>query len=248
MEVVNDAPYLRNRPESFVESADVILKLDTGETLPAHATILSFHSAAFSDMLSLNRSPDTLIQVLPFPDCTLDAALSFLQCIYAACEEQRISVQSAEIVAELSNKFGMDGILRDIDKFLADKAAPDGSSAALWGPNQERAVHWLIVACNNNLMRLAAKAERFLMQADARLSESPEAEHIPPPSLLRMLDSHRAAIEGMQLTATRCGNRLTGDLCCAIHHPVALTPRQQNALAILQALQPNYPSCSVPWE
>lgn len=132
MEGVNDAPYLSNRPESFEKSADVILKLDSGDTLPAHSTLLSFHSDVFSDMLSLNRCEESRFQVLPFPDCTLDAALSLLQCIYARCGRYRFNVQGGELVAELAHKFGMDGILEDIDKFLADKAAPDGSSSALW--------------------------------------------------------------------------------------------------------------------
>ncbi len=132
MEVVNEAPYPRNRPKSFVESADVILKLDSGDRLPAHSALLSLHSEVLSDMLSLDRSGDTGLLILPFPDCTLDAAQSFLQRIYSTSYEDKFSVEGAGMVAELATKFGMDGILKDIDKFLAEKVAPDGSSQALW--------------------------------------------------------------------------------------------------------------------
>ena len=133
MEVVNEAPYLRNRPKAFVESADVILKLDSGDRLPAHSALLSLHSDVLFDMLSLDRSSDTGLLILPFPDCTLDVALSFLQCIYGTSHEGRfLSVEGAGTVAELATKFGMGGILKDIDKFLAEKVAPDGFSQALW--------------------------------------------------------------------------------------------------------------------
>lgn len=132
MEAVNDAPYLTNRPESFVESADVILKLDSGDTLPAHSTLLSCQSDALSDMLSLDKSGDSRFQVVPFPDCTLDAALSLLKYIYARRGVDRISVEGAETVAVLANKFGMEDILTDVDSYLAEKVAADGFSSALW--------------------------------------------------------------------------------------------------------------------
>ncbi len=99
MEAVNDAPYLRDRSESFVESADVILKLDSGDRLPAHSVVLSLHSDILSDMLSLNRSGVSHVQVLPFPDCTLDAALTLLDCIYASCKGNMVSVEGAKTVA-----------------------------------------------------------------------------------------------------------------------------------------------------
>lgn len=69
-EALDDAPYMSSRPESFVESADVILKLDSGDELRAHSTLLSYHSDVLSDMLSLNTSGESRIQVLPFPECT----------------------------------------------------------------------------------------------------------------------------------------------------------------------------------
>lgn len=132
MEAVHDAPYLKVRPESFVNSADVILRLDMGETFPAHSVLLSFHSDVFSDMLSLSRLGESPVQVLAIPDCTVDAALSLLQCIYAKRGADRFTLEEVESVIILANKFGMDGTLNDVDTFLADKVAPDGSSSALW--------------------------------------------------------------------------------------------------------------------
>lgn len=131
MEAVIEAAYMGNRPESFKTSADVILKLDTGETLPAHSAFLSFHSDDLFDMLSLKKSEDSRPQVLPFPDCTLGAAKSLLQCIYARPGETNISLQIAESLTVLANKFSMDNILRDVDNFLASEGTSDGSSN-LW--------------------------------------------------------------------------------------------------------------------
>ncbi|CAL8465135.1 g4670 [Coccomyxa elongata] len=202
METVNDAPYLRDRPESFVKSADVILKLDSGDTLPAHSALLSFHSNVLSDVLSLNTSGDSRFHVLPLPDCTLYAALSLLYYIYAGCAADRISVEAPEAVTKLAHKFGMDSILSDVNNILADKCASNGASSVLWDGNVDRAVHWLSVA-GNNLVRLTAKAERFLVQADAHLSRSTEAVHIPQSSLLRMLDSRHAAIIGLLVDFTK---------------------------------------------
>ncbi|BDA50373.1 hypothetical protein COCOBI_16-0490 [Coccomyxa sp. Obi] len=79
----------------------------------------------------------------------------------------------------LANKFGMDSIMRDVDDFLADKVAPNGSSSALWGGDVDKAVHWLSVAGKNNLMRLSAKAERFLVQAATR-NRQPYSRAHPP--------------------------------------------------------------------
>lgn len=64
MEGVNDAPYLSNRPESFEKSADVILKLDSGDTLPAHSTRLSFHSDVFSDIVYMHNRKSEDVQDL----------------------------------------------------------------------------------------------------------------------------------------------------------------------------------------
>ncbi|BDA50733.1 hypothetical protein COCOBI_16-4110 [Coccomyxa sp. Obi] len=243
MEAVNDAPYLRNRPESFVEAADVILKLDSGDTLAAHSTLLSFHSDVFSDMLSLNKPGDSRFHVLPLSDCSLDDALSFLKCIYTRCEADRFCVEGAEAVAALANKFGMDGISKDLDKFLAGKVAPDGSSSAFWGADIDKAVHWLSEAGKNNLIHLAAKAERFLVQAGARLSDSPEAVHIPPSSLLRMLDSRHAAIVGLLETAKKCADTcLRSQIHGSYNASCTLPTAAQDALAEIKALKPVYSS------
>lgn len=131
MQDINDALYLRDRPESFVKTADVHLKLDSGDTLPAHSMILSLHSDVLSDMLALNKPGDSHFQVLPFPDCTLEDATSLLLCMYARRGAAKFSLKGAESVTVLAHKFGMNSILEDFDNFLADKAASDGSSS-LW--------------------------------------------------------------------------------------------------------------------
>ncbi|CAL8465132.1 g4667 [Coccomyxa elongata] len=139
----------------------------------------------------------------------------------------------------------MESIMRDVDDFLADKVASDGSSSALWGANVDTAVHWLNVASNNNLTRLAAKAERFLVQAAAHLSGSHEAEHIPPSLLLHMLDTRHAAITSLLEVGRACGLVCQdANMVCSYGnaHRVAFRYDVRNALAALRALEPRYPS------
>lgn len=110
------------------------------------------------------------------------------------------------------------------------------------GLDVDRAVQWLSLAGNNNLVRLAAKAERFLVQAGAHLSGRPEAAHIPQSSLLRMLDSRYAAIEGMQQIARGCAHQCycaKAPRCSANHK--AVMPDAVRVVAVeLRALAPTY--------
>ncbi|BDA50732.1 hypothetical protein COCOBI_16-4100 [Coccomyxa sp. Obi] len=106
-----------------------------------------------------------------------------------------------------------------------------------------RAVHWLNVASKNNLKRLAAKAERFIVQAAERLSDNPEALHIPPSLLLRMLDSRQAAIADMQKTAkimaTDCKY---ARIPCASKCTHKLPDAVEDALTRFQCLDAKYPN------
>ncbi len=61
----------------------------------------------------------------------LDAAVSLLHYIYARYGEAKVSLEGAEKVALVANRFGMESILREVDNFLADKVASDGSSSTL---------------------------------------------------------------------------------------------------------------------
>lgn len=112
------------------------------------------------------------------------------------------------------------------------------------GADIDRAGHWLSVAGSNNLIRLAAKAERFLVQAAARLSGSPEADNIPTSSLLKMLDSRHAAIVGMQeIARTNAALCQGANMKCSTYgHPVNVPNSVKDALTRLRALAPNY-SC-----
>ncbi len=98
------------------------------------------------------------------------------------------------------------------------------------GLDIDKAIHWLSVATNNNLMRLAAKAERFLVQAAMPLSGSKEAVHIPHSLLLKMLDSRQAAINKMEATATGFAKRYE------------LRAHEPRFLEVLQSTKPVYPS------
>ncbi len=124
----------------------------------------------------------------------------------------------------------------------------EGSSAGkeddilecMQGTDIRKAVHWLNVAGKNNLMHLAAKAERFLIQAATRLSGSPEAVHIQPSTLLRMLDSRHAAIMRMQATAKGLADQFkTVDACITNNQ---LAKGFGECLKRLYALEPAYPS------
>lgn len=113
----------------------------------------------------------------------------------------------------------------------------EGSSAGkeddilecMQGTDIRKAVHWLNVAGKNNLMHLAAKAERFLIQAATRLSGSPEAVHIQPSTLLRM-----------QATAKGLADQFkTVDACITNNQ---LAKGFGECLKRLYALEPAYPS------
>lgn len=117
--------------------------------------------------------------------------------------------------------------------------------ACLQDGDVDKAMRWLSVACKNNLVRVAAKAERFLVQADADLSGRQDAEQIPHSSMLRMLDSRRTAIMGMWRTAKSCATIVRNtNLQCGSYpqHPVAMPRNVEEALAKLVAIEPDYPN------
>ncbi len=113
------------------------------------------------------------------------------------------------------------------------------------GSDIDKAINWLSMASNNNLMRLAEKAERFLVQAATHLSDSPEAEHIPQRSLLHMLDSRYAAIERMQQTAREWSDKCDDEQRCREGHRVQMSDRVKHALYRLRYLEPEYPDAHV---
>ena len=112
------------------------------------------------------------------------------------------------------------------------------------GDNIDTAVHWLSVASNNKLMLLAAKAERFLLQAAERLSNRSEAEHISQCSLLHMLDSHQAAIKRMQQAAGVCANKCDYAEApqCPFNHRAAMPDAVTDAIIEIRLLKPSYPN------
>ena len=104
------------------------------------------------------------------------------------------------------------------------------------GHDIDKAIHWLSAATNNNLMRLAAKVERFLVQTNPPLSGSKEAVHIPHSSLLKMLDGRQAAINSMQATASRC----------VIRYQMRASESARYAWVseMFHSIQPEYPASS----
>lgn len=111
------------------------------------------------------------------------------------------------------------------------------------GCDVDKAIPWLSVAGNNKLMRLAAKAERFLVQAGTHLSGKPEAEHIPQSSLLHMLDSRQDAISGMQQTAQGCVHVFhCTRIRCSDNHKVVFPEAVQDVFGELRGLEPDYPN------
>lgn len=78
----HELPYLTGKPSAFVDSADVLLVLDSGEELPVHSTFLSARSDVLSNMLSLKRQNEGKLQ-LPFPNCCKESACALLKYLYA---------------------------------------------------------------------------------------------------------------------------------------------------------------------
>ncbi len=78
--------YLHGKPESFVNSCDVLLKLDDGSKLPAHSLFLASHSRVCADMLDggpLSAASALNKIELPLTDCSKDTAISLLKVLYS---------------------------------------------------------------------------------------------------------------------------------------------------------------------
>lgn len=116
-----DLIYFRKAPAGVVDSADVLLILDSGEEMPVHSAFLCAHSQTFYEILSASKAEGQ--RRLPLPSCDLKAALVFLQYLYAADtgELLKTNEQSARCVAAFAHKFAMASVLDQCDKFLAAK-------------------------------------------------------------------------------------------------------------------------------
>ena len=106
----SNRPHLAEGPPDLVNSCDIILKLDNGTELPAHAQILARCMPVFCDMLDggpLSNSSVMNVVSVPFSDCSLEEANCFLSAIYSFRAYEHITTRSALSIARLSHKYGV---------------------------------------------------------------------------------------------------------------------------------------------
>ena len=94
-----------------MKTCDILLKLDDGTEVPAHAPVLARCMPGFFDMMDgcplSNASARNVISV-PFSDCSLREADCYLSAIYSFSAHEHIDVGSALAVARLSHKYGVE--------------------------------------------------------------------------------------------------------------------------------------------
>ncbi len=113
-----DTKYLDGTPDSFRKSCDVLLKLDDGSKLPAHALFLARYSKVFAAMLDdgpLSAASVLNKAELPLADCSKTAALSLLAVTYSNKESKNISKESSMAVASLAHRLDMQVCLINAD-------------------------------------------------------------------------------------------------------------------------------------
>ncbi len=103
--------YLEYIPKSYAKNFDVLLKLDDGSELPAHAQILARYSKVCADMLDdgpLSAASAVNKVELPITDCSRDTAVSLLNVLYSpARPTEHISLESSMDLASLAHKLDM---------------------------------------------------------------------------------------------------------------------------------------------
>ena len=111
-------PYYDGKPEGFVQSADILFILDTGEELPVHSALLCGQSSVFCDMFNLSRpQADDILRRISLTECTREAACSWLSYVYDP--KKQCSCVEAETVLELAHKFNMQAILDSFNDILS---------------------------------------------------------------------------------------------------------------------------------
>jgi len=147
--------YLEGKPESFKNSTDIILVLDSGDELPVHSAIISAHSEPLCEILTLKQgkkgkgNDGKSMNRVPFPDCSPSAAVSFLQYLYTLNPAEVLTINSAQAVVRLADKFDLEPALRQCDLFLHKFTTQRGESPKLWvnSPNlhqQMVCTFWMI--------------------------------------------------------------------------------------------------------
>ena len=104
-------PYLDGIPKSYAKHCDVLLKLDDGSLLPAHAQILARYSKVCADMFDdgpLAAASAAEKAELPLTDCSKDTAVSLLTVLYSHKPINEITQDSSMAIAGLAHKLDME--------------------------------------------------------------------------------------------------------------------------------------------
>ena len=102
--------HLQEGPEGLHESCDLLLSLDDGSEVPVHSQVLARCSPVFHGMLKeqlLSKSSAAKKTTVPFGDCSLEVATSFLLAIYSLRPHQQLNKETALTIARLGDKYGV---------------------------------------------------------------------------------------------------------------------------------------------
>ena len=101
--------YLAEGPQGFQNSCDILLKLDDGKQLPAHSQILAHRIPLFAGMMDkggpLTKATAANVVEVPFGDCSLVEATSFISALYSFEPRLHIDKADAFAIARLADKY-----------------------------------------------------------------------------------------------------------------------------------------------
>lgn len=120
---MNKHAYLRNSPAGCIDSADVLLILDSGDKLPVHSAFLITQSEVFQELLTSTKCEGQ--RRLPLQECPREDAIVLLQYLHAADKGKLFSsdILNAKKLASLAHKYSMKSILKHCDEVLAAHVA-----------------------------------------------------------------------------------------------------------------------------
>ena len=133
------------------EQTDVLLVLDSSETLPVHALYLAAYSSVFSGILEDHftgedhrKSPTRI----PLPDCSQGEAEMFLCYLYRMRNNPQLTPESARAVVKLAHKFDVQMALDQCDEYLAQQAATNTTPTNAYNSHGHRLYNTKLWVCH----------------------------------------------------------------------------------------------------
>ncbi|XP_055339500.1 protein maternal effect lethal 26-like [Paramacrobiotus metropolitanus] len=165
--------------EQHRRNADFILRSNDGKKFPAHKFLLMAHSPVFAAMLTHDTKEIQQGQcdLLDTDGQCVEVLLDFL---YSCGSMGKITVQNAEKVLVMADKYQIDDLCSSCEVVLA------GNVAA------EKAMHYLILASRHRLPVLKEAALRVIPKNLASLLKGNELEKVcqSDPEVIRLILEH----------------------------------------------------------